>query len=166
VGTNRNVIRRPPRGALTDEQEMELWLGPLHHGSAFDSRDELQQAWLKHRDKVMATWAKHGKRPAGWWEFEAPFPRPFEHEASALYEAGLLGDAERAELVSRWRREFLRTYEPNFFFCEGPGCILEGVAARQAHYEWADIPFALVEQWVEERQRRPVAEEQVEGAAS
>jgi hypothetical protein len=163
VTTNRSFIRRHPRGALTDEQTMELWLGPSHRGSAFDSREELYQAWLKHRDKVMATWAKHGKRPAGWWEFEAPFPRPFEHEASALYEHGLLGEQERAELLSRWRREFVRANEPNFFFCDGPGRILKGEPARVAHYRWADIPSALIEEWTEATPA-PAAEEPVEGA--
>jgi hypothetical protein len=164
--TNRSFIRRSPRGALTDEQEMELWLGPSHRGSAFDSREELHQAWLKHRDRLMTLWAKNGKRPAGWWEFEAPFPRPFEREASALYEANLLGEQERAELVREWRREFARANEPNFFFTDSPGCVVRGAAARRAHYRWADIPSALIEEWTEERRHRPPVEEQAEGAAS
>jgi hypothetical protein len=136
---------------------MELWLGPLHHGSAFVSREELRQAWLRHRDKVMATWAKHGKRPAGWWEFESPFPRPFEHEASALYEADLLGEQERAELVSRWRREFERAFEPTFFYCSGPDHILRGLKARGAHWKWADIPLSLLQKWRSQRRCRSKA---------
>jgi hypothetical protein len=133
---------------------MELWLGPGHRGSAFGSREELQAAWLMHRERLMQLWAKGGKRPAAWWEFEAPFPRPFEHEASALYAADLLGEQERAELVSRWRREFERAQRPGFFYCGGPGCIFEGAIARRKHYRWADIPKSLLVQWTKERGRR------------
>jgi hypothetical protein len=152
--TNRTFVQRPARGALTDAQELELWLGPGHHGSAFGSRDDLQAAWSKHREKLMTLWAKGGKRPAAWWEFEAPFPRPFEHEASALYAADLLGEQERAELVSRWRREFERAHRPNFFFCEGPERIFRGAPARRRHYRWADIPRSLRLRWTRERRRR------------
>jgi hypothetical protein len=164
--TNRTFVRRHHRGELTHWQEMELWLGPGPHGSAFESRAELRDAWARNRDRLMTMFAKHGRRPAGWWEFEAPFSRPFEHEASALYEADLLGEQERAELERAWRREFERSWRPGFFHCEGPGLIFRGAAARRAHYDWADIPAALVEAWTEERRHRPPVEELVEGAAS
>jgi hypothetical protein len=133
---------------------MELWLGASHHGSAFRSREELHEAWLANRDRLMTLWAKHGKRPAGWWEFEAPFPRPFEHEASALYEAELLTESESTELVARWRREFERAWRPGFFHCEGPGAFFHGTIARRKHYAWADIPRALVKEWTAQRRRR------------
>jgi hypothetical protein len=141
---------------------MELWLGQGPHGSAFESREELRDAWARNRDRLMTMFAKHGRRPAGWWEFEGPFPRPFEHEASALYEAGLLTESECTELVARWRREFTRAYEPNFFFCDGPGRVFKGAVARRKHYDWADIPSALVEEW---SLHRPAAEAQAADAA-
>jgi hypothetical protein len=103
----------------------------------------------------MRAWAKHGRRPQGWWEFEAPFPRPdYERERSALYEAGLLGAEERTELVGWWREQFLRTFESHFFFCDGPGRILEGATARRKHFKWADIPQRLIDEWTKERQGR------------
>jgi hypothetical protein len=166
VTTNRTLIRRPSRGALTSEQELELWLG-ASHGSAFDSREHLQQVWARHRDKVMMLWAKDGKRPAGWWEFEAPFPRPpFGHEASALYEAGLLGESESTELVARWRREFERAQAADFSVCTGPDCILRGQAARAAHYRWCDIPGALLKDWQKRRRRRSKTIRKLETAAT
>jgi hypothetical protein len=134
---------------LSHWQELELWLGPDPHGSAFGSREELHAAWLRHRDRIMAAWAKNGRRPQGWWQFEAPFPRPdYECERSTLYEAGLLGEEEKAELEAWWREQFERTYEPHFFFCDGPGSFFRGAVARRKHFEWADIPRKLVREWV------------------
>jgi hypothetical protein len=154
MATNRKFIRHSLRSKLSWTQEMELWLGPSHRGSAFRSREELHQAWLTHRDRLMTAWAKHGKRPAGWWEFEAPFPRPSGHEQSKLYEAGLLGEEEAAALVSEWRRQFERGYEPHFFHCEGPGRLFSGAVGRRKHYAWADIPTELVKKWSAEYRRR------------
>jgi hypothetical protein len=155
MATNRHPIQRPNRSRLNHIEEMELWLGPSHHGSAFASREELQAAWLKHRDRLMAQFGvKDGKRPAGWWEFEAPFPRPIGHEASALYEANLLGEEERVALVTRWRREFLRAQAPGFFYCGGAGKFFHGGAARRAHYRWCDLPALLLKQWSGEYRRR------------
>ena len=154
MATNRTPIRHPHRSRLSPEQEMELWLGPSHRGSAFGSREELEQAWLKHRDRLMTAWAKNGKRPAVWWELEAPFPRPFEHEQSALYEANLLEPEERIELEHWWREQYLRAWGPHFFHCEGPGRIFEGPIARRKHYAWADVPKSLLVQWTKERRRR------------
>jgi hypothetical protein len=133
---------------------MELWLGPSHRGSAFGSREEMHQAWLRHRDRLMGAWAKHGKRPAGWWEFEAPFPRPFEREQSTLFEANLLDPEERAELVAWWHREFERAWEPHFFHVDGPNRVFEGAVARRKHWNWADIPASLLKEWTARRRRR------------
>jgi hypothetical protein len=133
---------------------MELWLGRSHRGSAFGSREEAHRAWLRHRDWLMTAWAKHGKRPAGWWEFEAPFPRPDEREQSSLYLAGLLTEAETAELLAFWRKEFERAQPADFRMCLGPGRWLQGAAARRAHYLWADIPPSLVRKWAGEHKRR------------
>jgi hypothetical protein len=164
--TNRHTIRRPYRGKLTHTQEMELWLGPSHHGSAFRSRTELHQAWLKHRDRVMAAHAKWGRRPMAWWEFEAPFPRPSDRERSALFEAGLLGVEEREQLVAWWRRQFERAYEPLFFHCDGPGRVFSGAVGRQKHYGWADIPRSLLRQWSAEHRRRGKTIRKLEKAAT
>jgi hypothetical protein len=153
--TTRTYIRHPHRGALSHDQEMELWLGPSHRGSAFGSREEMRQAWLRHRDGLMAAWAKHSKRPNGWWEFEAPFPRPdSERERSTLYNAGLLTEAERVELLAFWRREFERAQPADFRMCLGPERWLQGAAARREHYRWADIPADLVKRWTGEHKRR------------
>jgi hypothetical protein len=156
VTTNRSIVRRSPRGALTYSQELELWLGPSRLGSAFDSREELREAWLKHRDRLMAMWAKNGRRPQGWWAFESPIPFPgYDNERSKLHELDLLGAAEAAALVSMWRREFERAQVANFSLTLSPGHVLKGAAAREAHLRWADVPSALVEQWSEER-RHPI----------
>jgi hypothetical protein len=133
---------------------MELWLGPSHRGSAFGSREELEQAWVTHRDRLMALWGKHGQRPAAWWEFEAPFPRPYKRERSKLYEAGLLDEVERAELETWWREQYLRAWDPHFFHCEGPGRLFSGAVGRRKHYAWADIPTELVKKWSAEYRRR------------
>jgi hypothetical protein len=133
---------------LTLLQEQELWLGISHHGSVFRSRAEAEMAWQTHREHLMQNWAHDGKRPAGWWAFEAPFPRPpFGHEASRLYAAGLLAAEEAAKLEADWKEQFIRAQQPGFFYCAGPGQLYHREEARQRHYVWADIPVALVEAW-------------------
>jgi hypothetical protein len=155
VTTNRTFIKRHPRGALTPGQELELWLGPRHHDSAFDSREELQQAWARHRDRLMALWAKNGRRPQGWWAFESPIPFPgYGREKSKLYELGLLDQREQTELEAWWREQFEKAQVPNFSLCTGPDSFLRGAAARKAHLAWADVPSALIKQWTRQRKRR------------
>ena len=91
----------------------------------------------------------------GWWLFEAGDLRypGRDLERSTLFEAGLLGDEEEAELLADWRCEFDRAHGPNFFHCAS-GKILRGEAARHAHLKWADIPPALVEEWSAEHDAR------------
>jgi hypothetical protein len=165
--TERKPLHRASRSRLTDVQEMTLQYGPSPRWNAFDSEEEHASAWARNRDRFLAHY-RRGRRPMAWWRFEAGDLRypGYDRERSVLYEAGLLGDAELRELVSEWRRQFLRTYEPNFFFTDSPDRILRGAAARQAHFDWADIPDKLIEQWTEERRHRPAVAEQVEGAAS
>lgn len=149
---------------LTHGQEMELWLGPSHRGSVFRSSEEAETAWLMHRERLMAAWAKHGRRPAGWWAFEAPFARPdHDVERSALWEADLLSEEERAELELDWKREFDRAQRRGFWYCNGPGDFFEGKKARAAHYQWADIPERLIREWTAQRRRTktPASEEVV-----
>jgi hypothetical protein len=107
--TDRKPLHRAHRSRLDAEQEMELWLGPSHRGSAFASEADRQWAWTRHRDRLMELFARNGKRPWGWWAFETELRYPGHgREQAALYEAGLLTEVEVAELVAQWRRDFER----------------------------------------------------------
>ena len=166
--TSRTYIRRPHRHRLSHAQELDLWLGsgPQYCPHPFDSDEERREAWAKHRNWLMALFANHGRRPMAWWQYEAPIFYPgYDREQSTLYEAGLLSESEKAELVARWKYEFDRACRPGFFVCLGPQHFLEGEQAREAHYRWADIPAALVEQWMAERRRQTVKEKPPSEAA-
>jgi hypothetical protein len=136
---------------------MHLWLAsppPSMADDGFASEEAAREAWFRHRAHFMAHFAGHGKRPMGWWWFESPVPFPgYFKQRSTLYEHNLLDVAERAELLAYWRQQFERAGQPHFFVCEGPGEFFEGAIARRKHYEWADIPASLVEQWTQERRR-------------
>ena len=84
---------------LSSSQMQELWLGPGER-SLFDSREELEQAWHKHRTEIMRLWGSHGRRPMGWWEFDAgDLKHPgYDRERSTLWRAGVLTADEKAEL--------------------------------------------------------------------
>jgi hypothetical protein len=135
---------------------MELWLGPSHHGSAFESDEHRRAAWFRYRDRIMQRWGRGGHRPQGWWMYEAPeglwYPG-HDHERSVLYTAGALTEEEARELRERWREEFDRSWEPHFSFCAGPEKIFTGDAGRVKHCLWADVPPDLYEEWMAERQR-------------
>ena len=121
--TERLPLRRPPRGRLTASQEQELWLGPSPHlGPLFADAEHVRAAWFQHRARLLELFGSHGRRPQAWWAFEAQikYPGP-DRERSKLYEAGLLVEAERAELLAYWREEFDRAHGPDFFCCMGPG---------------------------------------------
>jgi hypothetical protein len=62
--------------AITPLQEMELWLGASHHGSAFASEEERRRLWTEHRERLMRWWGQGGHRPQAWWCTKAPFPSP------------------------------------------------------------------------------------------
>jgi hypothetical protein len=160
--TNRVPLHR--RRGLSFDQLSSLHFGDDLSGCpAFASDDERRAAWLRHRDPLM-TRLRWGIRPDGWWCYECPIaPQPtYEYRAAALFEAGLLTEQEREQLLGRWRREFDRAQEPDdFSHCIGlakPGDTfaswLEGDAARQRHYEWAGIPKSLLRRWTAARQRR------------
>jgi hypothetical protein len=152
--TKRHPIRRRHRSGNLEQQE-ELWLGVSHRGPAFESDDERRAVWLCCRDRLLAMFGQHGRRPMAWWRYEAPFAYPgYEREQSALYGAGLLSEAENAELLAFWRRQFERAQQPNFSYCLGPMKWLEGAAARRAQYAWADIPHLLIRKWTAERRRQ------------
>ena len=151
--TNRHPIRHPHRGRLNHAQDMTLQYGPDPRWDAFRDAAEQRNAWIRNRDRLLA-WYRHGRRPAAWWQFEAPIRYPgYDKEQSTLYAAGLLTAEECAELDDFWRKEFERAQQPDFFHCEGPGQFLKGEPAKRAHYQWADIPRALVKQWTAHRRR-------------
>ena len=103
----------------------------------------------------MMAWAKHGRRPHGWWLYESPIPRVrYGTQQSALYEAGLLTEAERAELLTWWQEQYERAWLPHFFHCEGPERFFRGAAGRRRHYHWADIPASLLKEWNSARRLR------------
>jgi hypothetical protein len=140
--------------AITPLQEMDLWLGPSHHGPAFASEEERRRLWTEHRDRLLRLFGQDGRRPMAWWKYESPVPFPgLRRQRSTLYEHGLLGAAEARALVADWRAEFKRASQPDFVYVAGPGEIYQGAVARQKRFAWADIPSALVQQWEAARQR-------------
>jgi len=164
--TNRTALRRPRRGRLSADQEMSLWLGEAaHRPPAFRDDAERRELWFRHRDRLLALFGHHGRRPIAWWEFEAPIPWPsYDNQEAALFEVGLLSDAERNALLAEWRRQFERAQEPGFVHCIGHlrpsdtfASWLKGAAAKRAHYAWAGIPRSLVREWTAARRRRDKA---------
>jgi hypothetical protein len=138
----------PDEPNITRTQEMELWLGASHHGSAFASEEERRRLWTEHRDRLMRLFGQDGCRPMAWWKYESPVPFPgLKLQRSTLYEHGLLGEAEARALVIDWRAEFKRASQPDFVYVAGPGEIYQGALARQKHFAWADIPPSLLQQW-------------------
>jgi hypothetical protein len=141
----RRDFRRHPDRVRCDAA---MWYGPA---SAFATAEEARRYWLANRARLMPLLAVEGRRPFGWWRFEAGDLRHpgYDRERSTLYAAGLLGADEAAELLAYWRQEFDRGHGPDFFYC-GSGKTLRGEAARHAHFAWADIPPALVDEWRDE----------------
>jgi hypothetical protein len=159
-------MRAPQRRQLSPDQEMDLWLGPFIP-DAFAGPAERRDAWFRHRDRLMALFARAGRRLMAWWQYEAPIPWPgLERQASALYEAGLLSEAEKAELEAEWRADFDEAQDPDFWICNGPNTILKGAAARVVQYREADIPRALVKRWKAERRRQVKTIRQLETMAA
>jgi hypothetical protein len=94
---------RTSRGQLDGIAEMDLWLGPSPYlAPVFDSDEQRRELWFRHRDQMMEQHGSRGRRPVAWWRYEACELRwpGYDRERSTLYEAGLLGEAERAELLS------------------------------------------------------------------
>src|SRR5262249_37312365 len=129
---------------LTFSELEELWLGPSHNGSLFDSESELVDAWKRGRDVVMRLWAHGGKRPMAWWHLEAPdlgleFPG-YDRQPRYLYDANMLEEKEKAELERSWRRAFERGQK-------------------------AGIPLALLRQWKKAKRQRQSEKEKPPDAA-
>jgi hypothetical protein len=114
---------------------------------------------LKHREHLMRQLpTAPGRRLLAWWQYDAPglglrWPG-YDRERSTLYEAGLLADEEKAELLADWRQAFDKAQRLDLGYCIGPGRWLTGERARRAYYAWVDIPAELVQKWTEEHQRR------------
>src|SRR5260221_7871603 len=124
----------------------ELWLGPPAGGSQFRDRAALEAAWKRLRVFVMGEYAKLGRRPMCWWLLEASglglkYPGD-DHEQSYLFEANVLPENERANLLVHWRTEFA---------C---GCALTDAKARRQYIADADIPKRLLREWMRTRRRR------------
>jgi hypothetical protein len=150
----RPVVVNLSANAITPQQEMELWLGSSHHGSAFSDDEQRRRLWAAHRERLLSWWGTDGRRPQAWWRYDSPIPFPgHARERSVLFEAGLLSAYELETLTATWRADFARAWEPDFFFIAGPGEIYQGAIAREKHFAWADIPSALVQQWEAARQR-------------
>jgi len=169
VPTNRRYLRRSHRATLTHTQTMELWLGPSHSGSSLENDEHRRAMWFRHRDKLMGWWGKGGRRPQGWWWYESSqfglhrYPTS-QYERSVLRETpGVLGATERADLEREWRCAWDRCWEQHdFFHCAGPDKIYSGDEARVRHLAWADVPPALVDKWLAERERRGLVREMQE----
>ena len=171
------IVTFSPEGVTTTDgaagHARELTATRLRYGrearwaDAFDSEEAERAAWERSRDRMLAHY-RHGRRPAAWWRYDAPAGLRFDHdcEQSTLYEAGLLGEEERAELETFWREEFERAQQDDFWACLGPGKILHGEEARQSHYCWMDIPCKLLEQWTKEHRRRGKTVHELEAAAT
>jgi hypothetical protein len=150
----KRTIRNRSRHKLSFWEELSLEYGNRSEGLGFASDAERREAWLRHRDELLAK-CRAGRRPDAWWTYEAPFRRPeYEREPARLYEAGLLGEEEKRELVADWREAFERAQRPDAWICCGPGKFLKGGAARRMICWDAGVPHALVRQWTAEHRRR------------
>jgi hypothetical protein len=104
AGFRKPPGKKPQRPVDPTEQGhseilLELWLGPHpDRGSVFETREQLEAAWLRHKAEVMARWAQRCHRPAAYWELELCEDHPgYDREPAVLHERGLLTEAERAD---------------------------------------------------------------------
>jgi len=146
---------------LSPWQIWSLTCGDSVFPEEFATDEDRRAAWERHRDELLAECA--GKRPAAWWDYDALISRPADSdlETPVLYKAGLLSDAEIAELMPWWREQYDKAQEPDFQYCIGtakPGDTfaswIKGAAAKRAQYRWAGIPRAIIKQWNAERRKR------------
>ena len=129
-------------------KDMAMWLGDNPHDPVFKTEKEACKYWRENRPRLWPLLAINGKRPWIWWCIESPIPWPgAAHQTSALYEANLLAEGEKAEVEASWRHEFNRSHDCRFF---------ADTRARKAHLRWADVPAVLVREWERERRRSAV----------
>jgi hypothetical protein len=95
--TNETPLHRPHRLALSREETESLQYGDLPGRlGAFADDEERRAAWFHHRDRLLRH-CRHGQRPAAWWDFESPVPRPRDRDyAPATLFVGRLIDCDRA----------------------------------------------------------------------
>jgi hypothetical protein len=157
----------PAKRRRAKSRDLSIWQSwSLELGGCFDdefaSDEERRAAWERHRNELLAE-SRAGIRPQAWWDYESPIPRPADGdlETPALYKAGLLSDAEIAELMPWWREQYDEAQEPGFEYCIGtakPGDTfaswIKGAAAKRAQYRWAGIPRAIIKRFDTKRRKR------------
>src|SRR5262245_27235877 len=126
--TDRLPLARPPRGALTISQLMELQYGPNPSGSYFASKEELFAGWQRARERLLEQ-SRPGYRPMGWWAFDTDVRYPgYYLERSTLWRMpGVISAEERVTLEHEWKAAFAEA---------------RGMTARERreHFEHHDIP--------------------------
>jgi hypothetical protein len=161
------MVTMPAKRRISKSRDLSLWqvwsltVGDSAFPGEFASDEDRRAAWERHRDELLAE--SGGRRPAAWWDYESPIPRPADRdlETPALYEAGLLSDTEIAELMPWWREQYDKAQAPDFQYCIGTAKLgdtfaswIKGAAAKRAQYRWAGIPRAIIKQWNAERRKR------------
>jgi hypothetical protein len=128
--TSRHHVRPRRRYDLSHKREQQLRYGPLDPGD-----ERARKLWQRHRDGLLAAHAP-GHRPAAWFAFEHPeLSCDYGRQASTLFAANLLGEAERAALMEQWRAAFEEILD------------LEDTDTRVAQLKAVDIPLSLFRQW-------------------
>jgi hypothetical protein len=113
---------------------------PLPH----EPRPVERERWERHRAEMLAA-EPVGRRPPEWWAYEAPPGLAYpgrDAEPAALWRAGLLREDEVRELMDEWR-EAAEKAKTIGFHTLGPGKILIGKEAEEAHRRWAGVPDEL-----------------------
>ncbi len=83
---------------LSDEQYLDLLLGPQNSSSAFANERERCRAWQQSK-VVLQALVESGSRPSAWWDYDAPeLPGPRESAPEFLARHGLLSEAEAASM--------------------------------------------------------------------
>ena len=93
---------------LSSDQRTFLLYGPDDRcGDAFDTEEQVEAAWQRHRERILADYAV-GRRPWAWRIFDRPeIPwKGYDRERAINWRAGVLGTEERIELERQWRRDF------------------------------------------------------------
>jgi hypothetical protein len=134
----------------------ELSWGPASHGSLFQSRGELCEAWDLGRDYLMKYWGDRARRPAAFYEFEwKGEPPDYDRERSTLWRANMLAPAEKAAVEGEWYQQFQWAYSHGL-----------DAARRRQHYKWADIPSELTRRWARQHRHHGEGTKQPAGEAS
>jgi hypothetical protein len=160
------MVTMPAKRRTSKSRDLSLWqiwsltCGDSVFPGEFDSDEDRRAAWERHRDELLTE--SRGRRPAAWWDYDAEIERPKDRdlETPVLYDAGLLSEAEIAELMPQWREHYDKAQEPGFEYCIGtakPGDTfaswIKGPAAKRAHYRWAGIPREIIKRFNAERKK-------------